>query len=232
MATVKFNNWSEARGSVNGTTYARNRAGAYARSRTVPVNPSSALQDVVRAAVGTLASRWRETLTAAQRSAWDNYALNTPRPNKVGDPINVGGIGMYVRGNVPRIQSGLDIVDDGPIDFGVPQVGLVSMTSFSTGTVTVAYDDTLPWVDDNGAGLLIYISNRQSVAKNFFGGPYRFAAIVEGSANTAPTSPEIATFPYQSGLVSGSRLFMRAVVASADGRLSDDSQDAANATFI
>lgn len=232
MATVKFNNWAEARGSVNGTVYSRNRGGAIARNRTVPVNPGSELQAIVRAAVGSLSARWRDTLTSAQRAAWDNYALNTPRTNKVGDPINVGGLGMYIRGNVPRIQGGLAIVDDGPTAFGVPEVGQIDLTAFSAGTVTVAYDDTLPWVDLDGAALLIYVSNNQSPALNYFDGPYRFGAAVEGNSTTPPTTPEVVGFPFQNTITPGNRIFARATVAFDDGRLSDDAEATAIAAFI
>lgn len=226
MATIKFNVIAEARGSINGTTYARNRAGAYARNRSVPVNPGSPRQDVVRAAVGTLSARWRDTLTNGQREAWDTYALDTPRPNKVGDPINVGGLGMYVRGNVPRIQAGLDIVDDGPTLPGVPEIGLVTIDSNAGGAFTVSYDDTLPWVDQDGAGLLIYMSANKSPALNFFKGPYRFAGIVLGDGTTAPTSPATITWPFGNAPVAGNQIFLRAVVADDAGRLSNDSNDA------
>ncbi|MEQ8945812.1 MAG: hypothetical protein RIC94_14815 [Phycisphaerales bacterium] len=226
MATIKFNVIAEARGSINGTTYARNRAGAYARNRSVPVNPGSPRQDVVRAAVGTLAARWRDTLTNGQREAWDVYALDTPRPNKVGDPINVGGLGMYVRGNVPRIQAGLSIVDNGPLLPGVPEVGLVSINTNAGGAFTVDYDDTLPWTNQNGGALLIYLSANKSPALNFFKGPYRFAGLVAGNATTAPTSPATVAWPFGNAPTAGNQIFLRAVVVDQSARLSNDSNDA------
>lgn len=225
MALIKSTMLASISGSLAGATYARNRGGAYVRSRTVPVNPGTEFQAAVRASLGTLAARWRDTLTPAQRAAWDNYALNTPRTNALGDPINIGGIGAYIRGNVVREQAGLAYVDDGPTSFGVPEVGEVTLTATTPSTLSVAYDASLPWADVNGAALCLYVSNGKSPALNFFKGPYRFASAVEGNAITAPTSPATPTWPYQNTFSVGQRLFLRAVVVDEQGRLSDDSLD-------
>ena len=41
-------------GSVGGTVFSRNKGGAYMRNRSIPVNPQSAAQVVVRAAMAFL----------------------------------------------------------------------------------------------------------------------------------------------------------------------------------
>lgn len=221
MALIKSTLIASISGSLAGSTFARNRGGLYVRSRAVPVNPGTEFQAIVREALGTLAARWRNTLTAAQRAAWDNYALNTPRNNALGDPINIGGIGAYIRGNVVRAQAGLAYVDDGPTLPGVPEVGTISVASRLGASYTINYDDTLPWTSEDGAALCIYMSNNQSPARNFFKGPYRFAGAIAGNSGTPPTSPDPVTFPYQNTPVVGNRVFLRAVVVDAEGRLSE-----------
>lgn len=223
MALTKSTLLAEIRGSIAGSTFGRNRGGIYIRSRSVPINPGSEFQAAVRASLGLLSARWRDTLTNAQRAAWDAYALNTPRTNALGDPINIGGIGAYVRGNVSRIQAGLSIVDDGPASFGIPEIGAVTVAAASATTLSIGFDSTDPWASTDDTALLIYVSANQSPAKNFFKGPYRFAQAVEGSSTLEPTSPAVVTSPYEEPYTDGQQVFLRCTVIDEQGRLSDDS---------
>lgn len=222
MALWKSHLLSDIRGSINGTVFARNRGGAYARNRTVPIQPGGQLQQVTRQAVSVLSSRWRDTLTPGQRDGWDAYALATPIPNSLGDPRNVGGLGMYVRGNAIRVQAGLPVVDNAPTA-GFPTIGLVFASSFAAGVLIVEFDASQPWVDEDGSHLVVFASRPVSQAVNFFKGPYRRAGIIDGDSTTAPTSPQNVNYPFGQSVQAGSRIFTRAVVISADGRASDSS---------
>jgi len=75
MALVKFGGGVVGMsGSIAGTTFARNRSGSYARAKTKPINPNTTLQNLVRATFAMLSARWAQTLTEAQRTAWNLYA--------------------------------------------------------------------------------------------------------------------------------------------------------------
>lgn len=222
MALIKSTILSEVRGSINGVTFARNRGGAYARNRSVPIQPGGQLQQATRQAISLLSSRWRGVLTPGQRDGWDAYAAATPIPNSLGDPRNVGGLGMYVRGNAIRVQAGLPLVDNGPTS-GFPQIGLVFASSFAAGVLIVEFDDALPWVDEDGSHLVVFASRPVSQAVNFFKGPYRRAGIIDGDSTTAPTSPQNINYPFGQSVQPGSRIFTRAVVIDAAGRQSDSS---------
>ena len=65
-------------GSIAGNTFARNRSGAYVRSRTMPVNRKTSLQQAVRTALSALTIMWYDTLNAVQRTAWGTYAAAIP----------------------------------------------------------------------------------------------------------------------------------------------------------
>lgn len=222
MALWKSHLLSEIRGSINGTVFARNRGGAYARNRTVPIQPGGQLQQATRQAISVLSSNWRGVLTAGQRDGWDAYALATPIPNSLGDPRNVGGLGMYVRGNALRVQAGLPVVNSPPTS-GFPTIGLVFPASFAMGVFVMSFDDSQPWLDEDGSHLVVFASRPVSQAVNFFKGPYRRAGIVNGDSGSPPTSPANVTYPFGQSVQAGSRIFTRAVVISADGRASDSS---------
>lgn len=213
---------AQASGSVGGTTYSRNRGGPYMRTRAIPVNPGSAYQSIVRAALATLTARWGDTLTPAERAAWDTYALNVPLPNPLGQPRNVGGVGMYVRSNVSRIQASSPIVDTAPIIQNLGEYtnpSIVSVTA-STGVASIGFEDTDAWCDEDDSALYVYGARAQSATINFFKGPYRHAGAIQGNSTTPPTSPLPVTLPFP--IAVGQLSFLRFAVSRADGRLSAD----------
>lgn len=208
-----------ASGSLAGTTFSHNRGGQYTRRRAIPTNPNSPAQAAVRSYLSDLTSRWNNVLTPEQRDAWDIYAQNTPINNSLGDPVNVGGLGMYIRANVPRRVGSIAIIDDGPTIFNLSSLtkpGLTSVTA-STGIAVVTYTNTDDWAGAVGGALMVYASRPQNPSINFFRGPYQFAGKVAG-AGTPPTSPANITVPF--ALSAGQKVFFRFNAFTADGRLS------------
>lgn len=219
---------ADVRGSIGGIVYSRNRTGSYARNRTIPTNPGSVYQSAVRALMAQLSNAWVTTLTEVQRAAWDAYADAVHLPNSLGQLRNVGGIGMYIRGNVARLQAAeteLTRVDDGPLDLTVgdytpPSIGNASEAAQ---TFDVAFVNTDGWANETGSAMLVYASRPQNASVNYFKGPYRFAGAILGDDVTAPTSPAsiAATFPF----TEDQKVFFRANVTRDDGRLAAEFRD-------
>jgi hypothetical protein len=213
---------AQASGSVGGVTFSRNRGGAYMRTRAIPVDPGTSEQSRVRAATAQCATRWQTQLTTAQREAWDTYALNVPLPNALGQPRNVGGIGMYIRSNVPRILlqvTGIDIVDDAPTEFNLGDYSapaVVSLTA-ATDTLSMNFTEADDWVTEDGAAMIVWGSRARPPSINFFKGPYRESGSVVGNSTTPPTTPAAIVNAF--GVQAGDRTFFRANVTRADGRL-------------
>ena len=84
-------------GSVGYTTHARNRAGAYTRNRTKPVNPNSTRQTTVRSGFAAAVDAWTNTLTDTQRAEWNLYAANVPWLNKAGQSMRMTGQNAFIR---------------------------------------------------------------------------------------------------------------------------------------
>ena len=210
---------TEASGSIGGMTASRNRGGQYFRARAVPVNPNSPQQQAIRGFVATLTSLWNGTLTPAQRDTWDQYALNVPLPDRLGEPRNVGGLAMYVRSNVPRLQAALPRVDTGPAIFNLGEFTNPAFSTFAAATddfaVTFQADDD--WANEDDAAMLLLGSRPTNPTINFFKGPYRFADLIAGDAITPPISPATIVNPF--GFEVGQRVFVQMRVSRADGRL-------------
>jgi len=211
----------DARGSLGGQVFSRNRFGNYLRARTTPVNPQSARQSLIRSIVAFLAQRWSNVLTQAQRDAWEVYANAIVRTNKLGAQIKLTGFNHYIRSN-SAIANGLgNIVDIGPTTLTLPpedpqMIGTVDETNQE---ISVAFDDTFDWVDQDDGHMFIYMSIPKAAGTNFIGGPFRLAGSITGDSTTPPTSPTVLATPFPVAV--GQEVVVRARIAEDDGRLSD-----------
>lgn len=206
-------------GSIGGLTGSHNAGGLYLRARRVPVNPNTAQQQEVRNAMAIVSTYWRDTLTAAQRTAWRSYAAASPLVDSLGDSRPVSGNAMFVRCNVPRQISSLGIVAAGPTAFGLPSFSEPGATpSAATDMAAVTFDALNAWANEDGGALFVYASRPQPASIEYFNGPYRLAGIVEGDAMTPPSSPAAITLPFPVEV--GQAVFFRFNVTRADGRLS------------
>jgi len=220
MALIKFGGGiTEMRGSIAGNVYSRNRYGAYARSRTKPINPNSGLQQAVRSSLAFLTDRWSQTLNAAQRTAWNLYGSNVVMTNKLGESINLSGFNHYIRSNSILKRLSLTLVDDGPVIFELPdQDPTFSATaSEATQNITATYDDTLAWDTEDGGLLCMFQGAPQNAQRNFFGGPWRLWTAVQGADGAPVASPKIA--PAVFAIAELQRVWLYARILRADGRL-------------
>lgn len=216
---VRFSILADASGSLGGLVASHNRGGQYLRARVVPTNPSSGPQVEMRTIFGNLSTAW-QTLTDAQREAWTTYATNVPTTDSMGDPLTLTGQQQYVSSNSARVQAGLARVDDGPTVFSLDSLSPVVIAAAETADqYTVTFDDTDLWVNEDGAGLLIYGSRELATTINFFKGPYRFQGIIAGDSVTPPTSPD-TSITSLFALTEDNVIFNRALSVRADGRIS------------
>lgn len=211
---------TSASGSIGGLTASHNRGGLYLRARTIPTNPNSVYQQAVRGSVAALSARWLNVLTDLQRTRWGAYAYAVPIPDTLGEPRNCGGLAMYIRSNVPRIQAGLAIVDDGPTIFTLPWTVGISTSTYAatTNDFAVAFDNTDSWANEDGGAILVLGSTPQNASVNYYKGPYRYAGVIEGDAVTPPTSPATIVNPFEFEVAHN--VFTQLRVTRADGRLS------------
>jgi hypothetical protein len=219
MALFKGLLVSKVSGSIGGLTFSHNKGGPYIRNRATPTNPGTPQQEVVRVTVGALAARWNETLTAAQRAAWDTYANNVFLTDPFGDPRKVPGISHYVRSNVPRIQAGGAYVDDAPTVYNLGEYTPPTFAADAAATeVDVTFAEGDDWVSEDNAKMLVYASRPQNPGITFFKGPYRLAGSVDGASALPPTSPVTLSLPF--AVQAGNKVFYRVAVLRADGRYS------------
>jgi len=221
MALIKYGGGIvQMSGSLAGNTYARNRYGNYVRARTKPTNPNTANQVAIRASMAEITTRWSQTLTAAQRTAWNLYGTNVAMTNRLGETTNLSGFNHYIRSNVIRNRLGLGVVDAGPVVFELPASDpAFSITgSEATQEISFVYDATMDWADENGGWLVLYQGIPQNAQRNFFAGPWRYCSVVEGVNGAPPASPKVASVTF--AIAEGQRNWAYARIIRADGRIS------------
>lgn len=223
MALVKYGGGIvQASGSIAGNTFARNRYGNYMRARTKPVNPQSARQVAARNRIAFLAEEWSDTLTAAQRLAWGAYAAAVAWTNKLGETINLTGFNMFCRSNACMLCCGGAVVAAGPTVLSLPNTDPTFSVALSAANgITVTFDDTLDWCDEDAGYMSIELGTPQLASRNFFNGPWRFDAAIEGDSVAPPASPDGPTATSTWTLIADQLVWARARIIREDGRVTN-----------
>lgn len=113
MAKVRFGSGvAEIRGSIEGVTYTRNRAGASIRNRIVPINPNSPIQSTARANF-SVASESFSDLSVNDVKLWNNYAEAVEYFNIFGEMYHATGRQVFMEVNLNRLLDGTDMLGPG-----------------------------------------------------------------------------------------------------------------------
>jgi hypothetical protein len=210
---------TQASGSLGGITAARNRAGMYLRARAKPVDPGSAYQQAARADMQAASIGWYEDLDDDQRSEWAVYAANVPLIGRLGDPMYITGMQMYIRSRLAMAAYDVTLVEDGPSTFLLATFTPVTVAGAeSTQQLALTFDNTDGWANDDDGYMLVSISRPVNDTVNYFKGPFRVSGTVEGDGTTPPTSPQAIDLPFP--VSAGQRIFAQIRSVLADGRLS------------
>lgn len=217
----KSNLLAQSSGSLDGTVFSHNRGGRYTRVRAIPTDPGSVKQVAVRGIFASLATKWANELTAAQRIEWDLYASNVPMIDRLGDTIYLTGFNMFIRSNTSIMQAGAPQISNGPPIFNVGEFTNAEITvSEAAAVASIAFTEADDWVGEDNAHMLIFLSRPQQETINFFKGPYRYAGKIDGDSVTAPTTPQTVSLPFP--LLENQRVFGKVVVVRDDARRSFD----------
>ena len=237
MALFKSQIVTQASGSIGGTTFSRSPSGMYMRSRAVPTNPNTTLQGSVRDAMQVLSTRWSETLSDAQREAWDLYAANVALQNPLGSAFFQSGQNAYIQSNLTRLAvqdpvytplDGIPIPaaaqpprDDAPTIFDRGSLPGFALASITAGVASVSFIDTEDWCSEDESLLFVWISRPRNEGRKFFNGPWRLLGVIAGDSVSSPTSPQSLNVVAPTYIPAGSQLArIRGAVSRVDGRYS------------
>lgn len=221
MALVKYGlGIAQLSGRIGGSVYARNPYSNYVRNHTVPVNPDTGLQQRARAALAVLVERWNETLTVAQRTAWNLYGSSVAMLNRLGETIYLSGFNHYIRSNSFLAQYGITLIDDGPTTFTLADQDPITaiVGSEATQQFTLTFDDTMAWPAEDNAYMTALMGSPQNPDRNFFAGPWKGIRYLSGNAGAPLASP--LPLGALHAITQGQRCWVQLRIYRADGRVS------------
>lgn len=134
MAKVKFGiGPADMRGKINGSVFARNRGGAYVRTKVTPLNPQSVRQVAARNLLTSLAQSFR-SLTQEQITAWNEAVTQWQTTDVFGDLVSPTGLALYVRLNSNISNAGGSLLTSPPAPTGAAALTELSLVADVSGT--------------------------------------------------------------------------------------------------
>jgi len=160
-------------------------------------------------------------MSEAEQGAWATYAAAIIMQNRLGESMYLTGFNHFLRSNAARLSIGGAIVEAGPTTLTLPGADSTLAIAADNGTqlLTVAFDDTQDWCKETGGFLSVEMGMPQLHTRNYFGGPYRNAGALLGNTAVPITSPQTVVAPFT--LVADQKIWTRAAIILADGRLSN-----------
>jgi len=98
---------------------------------------------------------------------------------------------------------------------------VVSNVTEAAQTFDLAFDDGFDWCAEDDAYLIMHQGQPVSSSHNFFGGPWRRCAYIEGNTAVPTTSPANGLPNIGFPIIEGQKIWWKARIVRADGRLSN-----------
>lgn len=207
MAKVKFSAIvSEMRNKLNGSVFARNRGGAYVRTKVTPLNPMTARQVSARSLLTGLAQEFR-SLTQEQITAWNNATSQWQTTDIFGDLVSPTGLALYVRLNSNIINGGGTAIATPPAPVGASPLTDLSLTASVTGDV---FDiQFLPATVPANHAMYLESTEMLSPGINNANSRFRYIDVLPASTPSAYDAFAVQTAKF-GALVAGQKAFVRA----------------------
>lgn len=174
---------TDGRGKLGGQVASKNRAGAYVRTKTSPVNPQSTAQSQVRASFASVSALWRG-LTDQNRASWNEAVNNWQRTDVFGDLKTPSGFNLFMRLCTPLQNAFNDVIIGlyAPTPVEMPALSEVTAT-FATATSTLSLATTVAnTLDLEEYVYNVYATAPQSAGKSFVKNDFRLLGWVEADA--------------------------------------------------
>lgn len=207
-------------GSIAGMTFSRNRGGQYTRRRAIPSNPNSEAQGIARTNLAAAVSFWTNELDPEQRAGWNTYAQATPRLDPLGQQILLSGQQMFVRSATVRLASGLEIIENAPIDSGLGNTPVWDDTPDVLSGTQMIQGATVTVAGAGAAGTLaVYMSRPVTASRTAAHETRRWAFVETPPVDGVFTVSGPTPFPVSTG----QNVRVTAIYLSEDGRISAES---------
>lgn len=207
MAKVKFTAVvADMRNKLNGSVFARNRGGAYVRTKVTPLNPQSTAQVAARNLLTGLAQEFR-SLTQEQITAWNNAVTQWQTTDIFGDLVSPTGLALYVRLNANISNAGGTAITTPPAPVGATALESLSLNAAVTGSVfDISFTPASVPADHT-----MYVESTAMLSAGINNANSRFRFIdTHAAAAVSPADMYAAQTAKFGPLVAGQKVFVRA----------------------
>lgn len=199
---------AEVRGSIGGTTYSRNRYGAYMRYRAKPTVSQTEKATNAKARMAAQTQAW-QNLTVAQQLAWNMWANGNPVVGRLGVPQLLTGHAAFVGINTRLMLTAAAVLTTPPTT--PAPAGLVTMSFVADKTLStcdITYTATPLAADDKLWLQGCYVA---SAGKHWVENLFRFCGV--GPLAQASPADRFAAIEAAIGAMTiGHRLIMKVSV--------------------
>lgn len=206
MAKVKFTAVvADMRNKLNGSVFARNRGGAYVRTKVTPLNPQSVRQVAARNLLTSLAQGFR-SLSQEQITAWNEAVSQWQTTDIFGDLVSPTGLALYVRLNSNIKNGDGTIISNPPAPVGAAALTDLELTAAVTGdTFDINFDPATVPADHT---LYIESTSMLSPGINNANSKFRFIAIAAATTPSPYDAYNSQTAKF-GALVAGQKVYVR-----------------------
>jgi hypothetical protein len=206
MAKVKFTAVvADMRNKLNGSVFARNRGGAYVRTKVTPLNPQSIAQVSARNLLTQLAQGFR-SLTQEQITAWNEAVTQWQTTDVFGDLVSPTGLALYVRLNANISNAGGTLLTSPPAPTGADALTELSLEANSSlGDFNVIFSPaTVP------ANHTMYVESTSMLSPGINNANSRFRFIaIHAAGELSPYDGYAAQIAKFGSLVAGQKVYVR-----------------------
>lgn len=163
---------SAASGKLGGVVASHNRGGTYLRHHSIPVQPRTAAQRIVRNQLAAFSSAFK-ALTAAQISGWNALGNTVTLKSKLGTTYNPTGQQLFVSCNKHLAEIGISsLLTTAPTIPTIPGITAFTITPGGTSgspAVVSAIDYSISPALPSNFGIVLRASSTQSPGRTFIG---------------------------------------------------------------
>jgi len=214
MAKIQLGNMAQnVSGSIGGTTFGRNKGGAYARQKSSPVQPRTERQLEVRANLSVVSQAWRN-LTAALRADWETWALNHPVLDVFGQSLKLSGMSAFCKIAADCLNIGLDQPTAPPPDpTEVIPAPISAVATADDQTAVVTFDGNPAAADI----IALWATPGMSAGRAYVNSQLRFAGMLVGAGSAPTVSLDLGAVNPLINFVTGQKIGLLVVRYSEDG---------------
>jgi hypothetical protein len=201
-------------GKLGGHVFAKNRGGAYMRTKVTPSNPQSTAQMTVRGAFAGISSSW-SSLSAAARESFNSFVNSYQTTDIFGDIKNPSGKTLFQRLNQNLSNSGQTLIT---VCVAPTEVPFANVGSAIYDVSDTAFDITTNG-DTTGSEIIVFVTPPLSQGTTFV--KNRLRQLMVSSGGNATSIDIYADYIAKYGTqAAGANIFVAVKVVNPNGQAS------------